>query len=59
MSSQLTPEDQARVDSVVNSGGHEVARKPFRPGMLLLFIVLVLTGLSGLSYYIAWSHGVV
>lgn len=44
---------------MVNSGGHEVARSPFRPGVLLLLIMVVLMGLSGLSYYIAWSHGVV
>lgn len=47
------------MDSVTGSGVNAVERKPFRPWLLLVVIVLVLTLLSGLSYFIAWSEGVV
>lgn len=59
MTSQLSPEDQARVDSVINSGGYQGERKPFRPWMLLAVIMLVMAALSGLSYLIAKLQGVV
>jgi hypothetical protein len=59
MSSKLSPEDQARVDSVITTGTNDVPRKPFRPWLLLGLILLVLTLLSGISYFLAWQQGVV
>ena len=56
---QLTPEDQEKVDRYLNSPIHQVKRKPFRPWMLLGGIVCVMTVLSIFSYAIAWWHGVV
>lgn len=59
MASKLSPEDQARVDSVISSGVNDVERKPFRPGLLLAIILVVLTLLSGISYFLAWQQGAV
>lgn len=59
MANKLSPEDQARVDSVTSSGVNSVERAPFRVWLLLGVILLVLTGLSIFSYIIAWLHGVV
>lgn len=59
MTNKLTPEDQARVDKVIHRGVNSVERKPFRPFLLLGVILLVLTLMSGLSYLIAWYHGVI
>ena len=56
---RLSAEDQARVDRVIQRGSHSVERKPFRPWLLMGVILLVLTAMSGLSYWIAWQHGVV
>lgn len=57
--SKLLPEDQERVDNYLNRPSQQVDRKPFRPFLLLGVIVVVLTGMSVLSYGIAWWHGVV
>lgn len=59
MPNKLSPEDQARVDKVTRTGVNSVERKPFRPFLLLLIIVGVLTLMSVLSYFIAWQQGVV
>ncbi|BFM21974.1 DUF3094 family protein [Gilvimarinus japonicus] len=59
MPSKLSPEDQARVDRVINSGIHRTERKPFRIKTLFFGLILLLTGMSLLSYAIAWYHGVV
>lgn len=59
MSSRLSPEDQARVDSVTARGVNSVERAPFRVWLLLSIILVVLTGLSVFSYVIAKMHGVV
>ena len=59
MVNKLSAEDQARVDSVITRGVNSVERRPFRGWMLLGIILVVLTGLSLVSYFIAWSHGVV
>ncbi len=56
---QLTPEDQARVDRVLGRGVYATERKPFRPWLLMAMILVVLTAMSGLSYWIARMHGVV
>ena len=57
--SELTPEDQAKVDHYLSSPIHQVERKPFRPWLLLGVILCVMTVLSVFSYGIAWWHGVV
>ncbi len=59
MANKLSPEDQARVDSVTSRGVNSVEREPFRVWLLLGVILLVLTGLSIFSYIVAWLHGVV
>lgn len=59
MSSRLSPEDQARVNSVTSRGVNSVERAPFRGWLLLGIILVVLTGLSIFSYVLAWKHGVV
>lgn len=59
MTTQLSQEDQARVDRVVSRGVNSVERAPFRVWLLLGIILMVLTGLSIFSYLLAWFHGVV
>ncbi len=54
----LTPEDQAKVDKFVSTGINSVERKPFRPFRLLLFLVVVVSCLSGLSLLLARVSGV-
>ncbi len=55
---RLTPEDQAKVDDFVSKGVNAVERKPFRPFRLLLFLVIVVSGLTGLSLLLAELSGV-
>jgi hypothetical protein len=55
---KLSDEDMARVASYLNSPLHRQERKPFRPWFLLLFLMIVVTGLSVLSTLYAWIHGV-
>lgn len=59
MSSKLTPEDQARVNAVLERGSYSVERKPFRGWLLLGVIIAILSALSGLSYWVAWYYGAV
>ena len=59
MTSRLSPEDQAKVDSVIHSGCNDTERAPFRPGLLLGIILLVLTLLSVVTYFLAWQQGAV
>ena len=56
---QLNDEDLARVERYLNRPNHQVERKPFRPWLLLLVIVAVMTGLSLFSYLLAYLHDVV
>ncbi|ODS24271.1 DUF3094 domain-containing protein [Candidatus Endobugula sertula] len=58
-SPQLSEEDQARVESYLSRPHHQIERKPFRPWLLLAWLVAILTIMSLLSYGIAWWHGVV
>ena len=55
----LSDEDQARVEQYLSSPNHQIERQPFRPWLLLLVIVGVMTALSVLSFAIAWWHGAV
>lgn len=54
----LYPEDQKKVDEVVSSGIHSVERKPFRPGRLLIMLIVVVMGLSVFSQFLARWAGV-
>ena len=54
----LSKEDQARVDYVVRTGVNSTDKKPFRPILLLVLLVLVVTGLSLLSQVLARWAGV-
>ena len=56
---ELYPEDLERVQQVINSGIHSVDRKPFRPGKLLVAVVIVLSSLSLASWLIARFAGVI
>jgi len=53
---RLHPEDQARVDGFLKRGVNSVERKPFRPGLMIILLIAVVTGFSLLSQLIArWS----
>mgnify|MGYP001819764377 CR=1 FL=1 len=54
----LYPEDQRRVDEFVSRGINSVERKPFRPGRLLIMLVVVVMGLSLLSQFLARWAGI-
>ena len=54
----LDEEDQARVDAFLKSGVNSVKRKPFRPLVLIIVLLLVVTGFSLLSQGIALWAGV-
>jgi hypothetical protein len=56
---RLGDEDQQRVESYLNSRQHRTEKSPFRPWRLLGIIWLVLLVMSGVSYWIADSHGVI
>lgn len=56
---RLSEVDQRRVDTYLRQSAYGRERKPFRPWLLLGFIVLILTGLSVFSYFLAYQHGVV
>lgn len=56
---KLSPEDQARVDQVLNQSIHRVERRPFRPMMMMVGLVVVLLLLTAISYAIAAYYGFV
>ena len=55
---RLYPEDQAKVDTFLKSGVNSVERKPFRPIIMILLLVAVVTGFSLLSQGIALWAGI-
>lgn len=55
----LSEEDQERVARYLSSPQHQTERKPFRVWRLLGVIWVVLMVMSGISYWIARSHGVI
>ena len=57
--SKLNEEDLARVEKYLSSPNHQIERKPFRMWLLLGVILLVMTGLSLFSYFLAYLYGVV
>jgi len=56
---RLSPEDQARVDQVINSGYNMTERRPFRPLLLLLFLAIVVTMISLAAVGYAKHHGLI
>lgn len=56
---KLSDEDQALVDEYNSSGYNDIERRPFRPFLLLLALVVVLSVLSGVSLLIARLSGVI
>ena len=55
---RLKPEDQARVDAFIKTGVNSVERKPFRPVMMIVLLIAVVTGFSLLSQGIAQWAGI-
>lgn len=54
----LYPEDQKKVDEFLSRGINSVERKPFRPLRLVLMLIVVVTGLSIFSQFLARWAGV-
>ncbi len=54
----LYPEDQEKVDGFLERGVNSVERKPFRPGRLLIMLIVVVMGLSFFSQWLARWAGV-
>jgi len=49
MASRLKPEDQQRVDDYLNAPQHRLERQPFRPGRLVLAVLVAVVCLGLLS----------
>jgi len=54
----LYPEDQKKVDEFITRGVNSVERKPFKPVRMMILLLLVVTGLSILSQFLARFAGV-
>ena len=54
----LYPDDQRKVDEVLNSNVNRVERAPFKPLVLLGALFAVLVVFTGLAFAIAARHGV-
>jgi hypothetical protein len=54
----LSEEDQARVDRFIRSGVNATEKKPFRPILLVVLLISVVTGFSLLSQILARMAGV-
>ncbi|MEM8941805.1 MAG: DUF3094 family protein [Pseudomonadota bacterium] len=54
----LYPEDQQKVDEFLKRGVNSVERKPFRPLLLMIVLVVVVSTLSLVSKLIARLEGV-
>jgi multisubunit Na+/H+ antiporter MnhC subunit len=54
---KLSDEDMARVEQYLNSPVHRHSRAPFRPWLLLLVLTAVVIGLTVISVFYAWQHG--
>lgn len=53
MSSRLNPDDQRRVEEYLQAPQHQVERRPFRPWLLLIMLVIVVIGLGLLSRFLS------
>jgi len=54
MSSRLNPDDQQRVEEYLHTSQHKVERKPFRPWLLLVVVLVVVVGLGLLSRLLSY-----
>ena len=54
----LSEEDQARVDHFIRTGVNATEKKPFRPILLVVLLIAVVTGFSLLSQILARMAGV-
>ena len=54
----LYPEDQKKVDEFLSRGVNSVERKPFRPILLVVLLIVVVAGLSLFSQLLARWAGV-
>ncbi len=55
---RLYPEDQKKVDEFITRGVNSVDRKPFRPGRLLIMLMVIVIGLSLFSQWLARWAGI-
>lgn len=55
---KLSDEDMRRVAEYLNSPVNRVERAPFRPWALLLVLTVVVTLITTVSLWYAWSRGV-
>jgi hypothetical protein len=55
---ELYPDDQEKVNKYLSSNVNDVERKPFRPLILLVVVVLSLTALTYLGVFLSVDHGV-
>ena len=55
---RLYPEDQKKVDEFITRGVNSVDRKPFRPGRLLILLMVIVIGLSLFSQWLARWAGI-
>ena len=55
---RLYPEDQKKVDEYITRGVNSVDRKPFRPGRLLIMLMVIVIGLSLFSQWLARWAGI-
>ncbi|MFV8818997.1 DUF3094 family protein [Haliea sp. E17] len=55
---RLYPEDQKKVDEFLQRGVNSVERKPFRPVVLFLILIAVVSGLSFFSQFMAHVAGI-
>jgi hypothetical protein len=54
MPSRLNPDDQRRVEEYLQAPQHRVERRPFRPWLLLILMVVVVVGLGLLSRLLSY-----
>jgi len=54
----LYPEDQKKVDEFIQRGINSVERKPFRPGRLVIMLIVVVTLLSVFSQLLVRWAGI-
>jgi len=54
MTSRLNPEDQRRVEEYLRAPQNQVERKPFRPWLLLILVLVAVIGLGLLSRLLSY-----
>jgi len=54
MTSRLNPDDQKRVEEYLRAPQHQVERRPFKPWLLLVVVLVVVIGLGLLSRLLSY-----